>query len=92
MSDVPPAVARPHRGTLILVLGILGIFVCFGLGIAAWVMANADLAAMERGEMDRTGEGQTRTGKICGMIGVGLQVLVFLAWMAMAVVFVAGRA
>lgn len=32
---------EPHRGILILVLGILGWLVCGFLGIAAWVMAAA---------------------------------------------------
>jgi cytochrome b subunit of formate dehydrogenase len=60
---------RPHRGTMILVLGILGIVLCMICGIIAWVMGNADLREMQAGRMDRTGEGLTKAGKICGMIG-----------------------
>ena len=59
---------QPHRGTTILVLGILSLVMCAPLGIAAWVMGNNDLAAMRRGEMDREGEGTTQAGRICGMI------------------------
>ena len=58
----------PHRGTLILVLGIVGLvvglfgsFCCciFGIagcicGIIAWVMANKDLRKMAEGRMDPT--------------------------------------
>ena len=75
---------RPHRGTMILVFGILGFVVCMLFGVAAWVMGNADLAAMQRGEMDPSGEGLTKAGKICGMISVGL----FLAGVALWIVLV----
>jgi len=72
MSQIPPMnnpMMRPHRGTMILVLGILGIVLCFICGIIAWVMGTADLREMQAGRMDRTGEGLTKAGKICGMIG-----------------------
>lgn len=59
---------EPHRGTLVLVLGIMSLVICAPLGIAAWVMGNNDLAAMRRGDMDRSGEGTTQAGRICGMI------------------------
>jgi LSD1 subclass zinc finger protein len=67
----------PHRGGLILTLGILSlVFHCVPLGIAAWVMGANDLAAMRRGEMNRAGEGVTQAGRICGMISS----LVFIVW------------
>jgi len=59
---------EPHRGTLILVFGILGLVVCAPFGIAAWVMGNGDLKKMADGQMDPEGEGLTKAGKICGMI------------------------
>jgi hypothetical protein len=85
MSDVPlptppPAASareyrHPHHGSLVLILGILGLVVCFGFGIAAWVIANGDLAAMARGEMDESGAGMTRAGKVCGIVSVCLAAL-----------------
>ncbi|HLW64098.1 MAG TPA: hypothetical protein VKS79_02185 [Gemmataceae bacterium] len=60
----------PHRGTMILVFGILSWFVCIGFGIAAWVMGNNDLREMREGRMDREGEGMTNAGRIIGMIHV----------------------
>jgi hypothetical protein len=33
---------EPHRGTTVLVLGILGIALCYICGPIAWVMANKD--------------------------------------------------
>jgi hypothetical protein len=67
---------QPHRGTLILVLGILSFVLgCFPLGIAAWIMGSADLKAMQAGEMDRAGEGMTRAGQVLGIICTLLVVL-----------------
>lgn len=59
----------PHRGATVLVLGILSLVLCAPLGIFAWAMGSADLAAMRQGTMDRSGEGLTRAGQILGIIG-----------------------
>jgi heme/copper-type cytochrome/quinol oxidase subunit 4 len=84
---------RPHRGTMILVLGILGIVLCIICGIIAWVMGNADLREMEAGTMDRSGEGLTKAGKICGMISVILYVVGFALWLVLVLLaMVAGVA
>ncbi|MHC4559309.1 MAG: hypothetical protein ACYTFW_16165 [Planctomycetota bacterium] len=66
---------RPHRGGLILALGILGIVCCFICGIVAWVMGNNDVREMAAGRMDPSGRGLTQAGKICGMIGVILWIV-----------------
>jgi hypothetical protein len=66
---------KEHRGTMILVFGILGIACCFPFGIAAWILGNADLKQMEAGIMDPTGQGLTKGGKICGIISVVLNTL-----------------
>ncbi len=66
--------ARPHRGTLILVLGILGLVFCVLIGVAAWIMGRKDLADMRTGAMDSAGEGMTRAGVICGIIAVVITV------------------
>lgn len=63
---------QPHRGTLILILGILSFVCCFICGIVAWVMGNSDLRAMAEGRMDPSGEGLTKAGKICGIVSVCL--------------------
>jgi hypothetical protein len=60
---------EPHRGTLILVLGILSLVLCsFSTGIPAWIMGKGDLAKIKDGMMDPEGEGPTKAGMICGMI------------------------
>jgi len=66
---------KPHRGTLILVLGILGLVVCQPIGIAAWVMGNGDLKEMDAGTLDTSGRSLTNAGRICGMIATILMIL-----------------
>lgn len=71
---------RPHRGATVLVLGILGLALCFILGIIAWVMGNNDLRDIDAGVMDASGRGLTQAGRVCGIIStcVGLVELLFM--------------
>jgi hypothetical protein len=78
---------RPHRGALILVLGILGLIVCGPLGIAAWVMGSGDLKEMDAGTMDPSGRGITQAGKICGIIAT---ILLIIAIIVFALCFIFG--
>ena len=68
-----PAYA-PHRGGLVLALGILGLVLCMFCGIAAWVMGNTDLREMAAGRMDPEGRGLTEAGRIMGIISVVLSI------------------
>ena len=81
---------QPHRGTMILVFGILSIIVCMPLGIVAWVMANGDLKKMDAGTMDPEGRGNTQAGKICGIISVCLALVGFVIWFLFMVLFAVG--
>lgn len=78
---------RPHRGVLILILGIVSILIgCIPLGawfvaFRAMAMANEDLSDMDSGRMDRSGAGMTQAGKICGIIGSVLALL----WLIVAI-------
>ena len=81
----PSGAMEPHRGVLILVLGILGFVCCFICGIIAWVMGNGDLQKMDRGIMDPSGRGLTQAGKICGIISTVLAILGIVVWLLMAV-------
>jgi len=71
---------QPHRGTLILILGIASFFCCPLIGIAAWVMGNSDLKAMAEGRMDPAGEGLTKAGKIIGIVTLALGVLAAIGY------------
>jgi phage FluMu protein Com len=59
----------PHRGGLILVLGLLGFMItCPVFSLLAWVMGSHDLREMRSGRMDPSGEGLTQAGQIMGMV------------------------
>ncbi|MHC4206793.1 MAG: DUF4190 domain-containing protein [Planctomycetota bacterium] len=77
-QDFTQQTVRPHRGGLILALGILGIVCCFICGIIAWVMGNNDLREMAAGRMDPSGQGLTQAGKICGIVSVVLLIINFI--------------
>jgi hypothetical protein len=67
---------QPHRGALVLVLGILGIvFGCAPVAIVAWVMGRSDLAKIDAGVMDPAGRGTTQAGMILGIVGTILFLL-----------------
>ncbi len=81
----PLSQREPHRGVLVLVLGILSLSVCAPLGIAAWVMGKNDLAAMRDGLMDRSGQPETSTGYVLGILGTilfGLGMIGAAFWFA----------
>jgi hypothetical protein len=62
-------VLNPHRGGLILALGILGWALgCPVFGVMAWIMGSNDLREMQRGAMDTSGMGMTQAGQIIGML------------------------
>ena len=79
---------KSHRGTLILVLGILSIILCGLLGIPAWIMGNSDLAEMTAGTMDPSGRSTTSAGRICGIIGAILLIIGVVVGIGMLLVFV----
>ncbi len=70
LAEPRPVALRPHRGGGVLALGIIGLVSCVICGIIAWVMGAKDLKEMAAGRMDRSGEGMTRAGMICGIISV----------------------
>ena len=77
---------QPHRGAVILVLGILSLTACVPLGIAAWALGNQDLRAMEQGRMDPAGRDLTHAGRICGIVGTVLFALA-IVWTAVTLLF-----
>lgn len=94
VSDDEPPIGRhatyrgnfvPHRGGLILCLGILSILfgltgilgvIGLALGICSWVMGQKDLQRIRNREMDARGDGLTHSGWICGIVGVVVSTVV----------------
>jgi lysine biosynthesis protein LysW len=80
----PYADPLPHRGGVILALGLAGMLLSC-VPIAGWVlggialsMANTDLPRMDRGYMDRDGRGLTVGGQVCAIIAVIINSIVAL--------------
>jgi hypothetical protein len=79
--------AAPHRGGLILVLGILGwIIGCPIFSVAAWMMGSSDLREMRCGRMDPAGKGLTQAGYILGMIYCLLWIVVVVILMVVLMI------
>jgi hypothetical protein len=70
-----PIIRKSHRAGTILVLGIIGLFVCGPLCIAAWVMGDSDLREMDAGIMDNSGRSTTSTGRSLGILGTILWII-----------------
>jgi hypothetical protein len=66
---------EPHRGGLILGLGIFGFLCCGFAAIAAVIMGLQDLGKMNSGQMDPDGKVMTIIGLVLGIFGI-------LAWIA----------
>jgi len=67
---------EPHRGGVILALGLIGFFVFLPLCIVAIVMGKADLKKMDAGLMDPTGRGSTNAGVILSWVAIGITIAV----------------
>ena len=84
---------KPHRGVLILVLGILSFVLCGILtAIPAWVMGNSDLREIDAGAMDPSGRGLTNAGRILGMIATILTILGVVIVVALLILGILGGA
>ena len=87
-TPAAPAGPAPHRGVVILVLGVCSLVTgCFLLGIIAWSMGNRDLLAIEEGRMDPEGLGLTRAGRIVGMVHVIFTCIALLVGLIVTVAF-----
>lgn len=70
--------ARPHRGGLVLLIGLFGIG-CPIFSAMAWALGYRDLAEMDAGRMDDSGRGLTATGMVLGILMIVLQTLMLFA-------------
>jgi hypothetical protein len=78
LYDVPHIrqTGAPHRGGMIMALGLIGLVVfpwaTIICGPMAWVMGNTDMTEIRAGRMDPSGEGMVQAGRILGIIGTVL--------------------
>ncbi len=83
----------PHRGVMVLVLGIVSIFcaclcVCLGIGVASLTIniANSDVPQIENGSMDDSGSAMYTAGQICAYVAIVLSLIVFVAGIALNII------
>jgi hypothetical protein len=82
---------QPHRGVLVLVLGILSIVLAC-IPLAGWIlggismsMGSNDERLMDARAMDRSGRAMTKAGRACGIVGVFLSTVIFIINVAFTV-------
>lgn len=69
---------QPHRGALVLVMGLVGILLCPLCSPCAWIMGRKDLQLMNAGQMDGEGRGLTQVGMYLGCIITVLYLLMIV--------------
>lgn len=77
----PQAGAYPEesQATTILVLGILSLICsCLPLGIAAWIMGNRELQAIDSGRRNPENRGTANAGRIIGIVATVLGLIGFI--------------
>jgi hypothetical protein len=63
------------QGTIILVLGILGLLICGILAPVAWVMGNNAIAEIDRNPTAYSNRGTVQAGRICGIVGTVIWII-----------------
>ncbi|MGI8456870.1 MAG: DUF4190 domain-containing protein [Propionibacteriaceae bacterium] len=77
----------PHpQGTAVLVLGIVGLVVCFPAGIVAIVMGNRALKEVDANPSAYTNRQSIVAGRILGIIGTALWALIIVFYVIIVVV------
>lgn len=75
------AVQQEHpQGTVILVLGILGLVLCQLLGPVAWIMGNKAKAEVDRNPGRYSNAGSISAGRICGIIATVILILIVVGY------------
>jgi uncharacterized Tic20 family protein len=81
---------EPHRGQMILILGVVAIAFFHLLGPFVWWMGSVDLRKMREGRMDRRGESETQVGYVLGIASTALMAIGLLFVMLIFAMFVFG--
>ena len=78
------------NATATLVLGILSIVVCFICGIVALIISNKDLAMYKNNPelYSAAAYNNIKAGRICAIIGIALQVIGLILYIAVIAFFV----
>jgi ABC-type Fe3+ transport system permease subunit len=82
VTTPPGPYPEDSQATVALVLGILSIVCIQPLGIAAWIMGNSEIKAIDQGRRPPENRGTAVAAKVCGIIGLALLVLIIIAIIA----------
>jgi hypothetical protein len=84
---------QPHRGGIVLTLGILSLVppvMVIPFGIAGWFMASKDIRDMNAGRMDGSGRAMTQAGQVCAALGASIwsagtvSLVIWIIWNSLA--------
>ncbi|GAB3914923.1 hypothetical protein GCM10011575_40490 [Microlunatus endophyticus] len=79
------AVPQPHpRGVPVLILGIVGLVICFPCGIIAVVLGNGALKEIDANPGAYTNRGMVNAGRILGIIAIVIWVIGLIARFALS--------
>jgi hypothetical protein len=78
-NPVGPGTYEADRSGLILFLGILSLFMCGPVGLAAWIMAGSDLRKIRKGLLSPEKTGILKVGRALGVIGTVIFVSVIIS-------------
>ncbi|HEY5890697.1 MAG TPA: DUF4190 domain-containing protein [Acidimicrobiia bacterium] len=90
----PTDAAYPEesQATTILVIGILSLVCsCFPLGIAAWIMGNKEIAAIDAGMRNPQNRQTANAGRIIGIIATvlgSIGIILLIIWALVGITFV----
>ena len=90
----PPQYEHP-QGTMILILGIVGIVACQLASPFAWVMGNRVLAEIDANPSAYSNRGIVVAGRICGIVGcvlLGLSLAFVVVYLLFIVAVIGGSA
>jgi hypothetical protein len=69
-------------GTRVLVVGILGIVLCWALGPVAWFQGTKALDEIDNSPGTATNRSLIQAGRVCGIVGTVLLALPFVSFIA----------
>lgn len=81
LLNEPGPISRllPDRGSVVLLLGILGVVVaCPGFSIGAWMLGTRDLQEIQTGARDPAGAALTRIGRMLGIVATAIWLVLIL--------------
>lgn len=90
LKGKPRRFQAPHRGVLILVLGILSWAVCIVFGPVAWFLGTRDIKEMDAGRMNADGRTLTQVGRCIGLahcVLFGVLIIFFVVMSAGEAIF-----